>query len=255
MFERTSGGVHLTQAGAGIIRTCQYLVDAVDLLASTAEAVSRGIAGRLSVGFYTSLSTGNLRASLTEFSIRFPEVEIRLVEASRSQIFADLERGLLDIAIVTREPDPGKDSAMVLWTERILAALPEAHPLAAGKIVHWTDLKDETFLLSDHNPGPELRDVLVSKLAPLGGQPKFVIHNVSQENIKGLVSVGFGISVILEASLGASFPGVSFLEVRDGTGANRISFSAHWRIDNDNPALANFIALLKERYPSPAGLD
>ena len=82
-----------------------------------------------------------------------------------------------------------------------------------------------------------------------------VAHNVSQENIKGLVSAGFGISLILEASLGSSFPGVSFLEVRDGTGANRISFSARWRSDNNNPALSNFIALLEERYPSPAGRD
>ncbi len=252
MFERTSGGVHLTQAGSGIIRTCQYLVDAVDLLASTAEAVSRGIAGRLSVGFYTSLSTGNLRASLTEFSIRFPEVEIRLVEASRSQIFADLERGLLDTAIVTREPDPGKDSAMVLWTERILAALPEAHPLTANKIIHWTDLKDETFLLSESDPGPELQDVLVSKLSALEDGPKVKLHKMSQENIKGLVGAGFGIGLIVEAGLGTTYPGVVCREIRDGNGPSRISYAAHWRGDNSNPALTNFIALLKERYPSPA---
>lgn len=78
---------------------------------------------------------------------------------------------------------------------------------------------------------------------------------MNQENIKGLVSAGFGVSLVLEASLGSSIPDVAYLEVRDGTGANRISFSAHWRGDNHNPALSNFITLLEERYPSPAGFD
>lgn len=92
---------------------------------------------------------------------------------------------MLDIAIVTREPDPGKDSAMVLWTERIMAALPEAHPLAASKMVHWTDLKDETLLLSESDPGPELQNIIVSKLSAFEDGPNIRLHRMSQENIKG----------------------------------------------------------------------
>jgi len=59
----------------------------------------------------------------------------------------------------------------------------------------------------------------------------------------------------VEAGAGANCPGVTCREIQDGNGPSRISFSAHWRDDNDNPALANFIALLKERYPSPTGFD
>ncbi|MBN9673702.1 LysR family transcriptional regulator [Roseibium aggregatum] len=253
LFERTSGGVHLTKPGAGIIRTCHYLVDAVDLLTAAAQVVSRGVTGQLTVGFYTSLSSGNLRASLTDYARKFPQIDFHMVEISPSDLLPDLASGFLDIAIVTGDPSPGEVGARSLWTERIMVALPSSHPLAENKVIHWTDLKDETFLLSDHDPGPELRDVLVSKLVPLGGQPKLVAHNVSQENIKGLVSAGFGVSLVLEASLGSSIPDVAYLEVRDGTGPSRISFSAHWRGDNDNPALANFIALLEERYPVPGG--
>jgi hypothetical protein len=41
------------------------------------------------------------------------------------------------------------------------------------------------------------------------------------------------------------------LGFRDGAGPSRVGFSAHWRSDNDNPALANFLKLLGERYPLP----
>ena len=57
---------------------------------------------------------------------------------------------------------------------------------------------------------------------------------------------------MLEASLGANFAGVTHREVRDGTGASRLGYSAHWREDNDNPALADLLMLLGERYPLPA---
>jgi len=243
----------LTEAGAEIVKTSRYLIRSLDQMTLNAQELSRGNTGQFRIGFYTSLSTGKLRARLTEFAARFPNMEILTIEASRSRLLSDLAGGFLDIAIVTGDPPPGEVGARSLWTERIMVVLPGSHPLAENKILHWTDLKDETFLLSDHDPGPELRDVLVSKLAPLGGQPKLVAHNVSQENIKGLVSAGFGVSLILEASLGSSFPGVTSLEVRDGNGPSRLSFSAYWRSENDNPALANFIALLEERYPAPGG--
>ncbi|XHC14000.1 LysR family transcriptional regulator [Labrenzia sp. ac12] len=255
LFERTSGGARLTEAGAEIVKTSRYLIQSLDQMTLNAQELSRGNTGQFRLGFYTSLSMGKLRARLTEFATRFPNVELLTIEASRSRLLSDLAGGFLDIAIVTGDPSPAEVGAKSLWTERIMVVLPESHPLADKKVLHWTDLKDETFLLSDHDPGPELRDVLVSKLAPLGGQPKLVAHNISHENIKGLVSAGFGVSLILEASLGSSIPDVAYLEVRDGNGPSRLSFAAHWRSDNHNPVLANFIALLKERYPSPTDLD
>lgn len=255
LFERTSGGARLTKAGAEILKTSRHLIQSLDQMTLNAQELSRGHTGRFRIGFYTSLSMGKLRARLTEFAKNFPNVEILTTEASRSRLFSDLAGGFLDIAIVTGDPSLGEVHARCLWTERIIVALSASHPLAERSVIHWADLKDETFLVSDHDPGPELRDVLVSKLAPLGGQAKLVAHNVSQENMRGLVSAGFGVSLVLEASLGSSFPSVTCLEVRDGTGPSRLSFSAHWRGDNDNPVLGNFIALLEDQYPAARHLD
>ena len=58
-----------------------------------------------------------------------------------------------------------------------------------------------------------------------------------------------GISLVLESDVGASFAGLVYRELRDGTGPTRVDFSAHWRADNDNPALDSFLKLLAERYP------
>jgi DNA-binding transcriptional LysR family regulator len=70
-------------------------------------------------------------------------------------------------------------------------------------------------------------------------------------NVKSLVGAGFGVTVLTEACAGASFPGVIYRELRDGAEPARIGYSAHWRADNQNPALANILRILGERYLLP----
>jgi DNA-binding transcriptional LysR family regulator len=248
VFERSSSGVRLTAAGTEILRSSRHLIEGLDHMMASAKAAGRGEAGRLAIGFYTSLSAGNLRASLMEYMRRFPHVEIRLFEGSRASLFIGLERSTLDVAIVTGEPDLREAGSMALWGERFMVALPESHPLAAKEIVYWTDLRGETFLLSQRDPGFHLRDWLLAKLSSPGIQPNVVSQDVSRENIMSLVGAGFGISMICEAAIGANYAGVAYRDVQDGSGPSRISYTAYWQSDNDNPVLAHFLKVFEERY-------
>lgn len=63
------------------------------------------------------------------------------------------------------------------------------------------------------------------------------------------MGAGFGVSLMCEACIGAVYSGVVYREARDGNGPSRISYTAFWQGDNDNPALAHFLKLLEERYP------
>jgi len=156
----------------------------------------------------------------------------------------------LDVAIVTGDPSATNGSALALWSERILVALPECHPLAGQEFVSWSDLKGETFLLAEHDPGPDVHDLLIAYLATPGDRPRVVKHNVSQANIKALVGLGYGVTLVCDACLGAHYAGVVYREARDSKGGCRIGFAAHWSDGNANPALGSFLRLLRERYPA-----
>ena len=226
----------------------------MDSLVNSAYHVGRGEAGRLSVGFYTSISAGNLLATLVDFKKRFSQIDVCLKESSRVRLVTALRNGALDIAIATSELPLLADQGMPLWSERILLALLEEHPLAGKDVVHWTDLRGETVLLSQYDPGRELEDLLMSKLVSPEDRPKIARHDVSRGIIKSLIAAGFGVSLVTESDIGANFSRLTYRELRDGTGPSRVGFSAHWRADNDNPALANFLKLLGERYPLPVDL-
>lgn len=163
-----------------------------------------------------------------------------------------LRSGIVDTAIVSGEATQRDGGTLPLWSERILLALPKGHPLADGETVYWTDLRDETVLLSPCDQGREFEDILLSKLSSPADRTRIVRHNVSRDTLKCLVSLGFGVGLVTESDIGSSLPGLIFRELRDGTGPSRIGYSAHWRAENDNAALAGFLALLRERYPSPA---
>jgi DNA-binding transcriptional LysR family regulator len=252
VFERSSGGVQATEAGRSFLRRARSILEQVDALLITAHRTGRGEAGRLAIGFCTSLSSGNLRGTLIEFRERFPEIALSVIETSRTRLVTALHNRAIDVAIVTGEAPLPDSKSFSLWSERILVALPQGHRLAANDTIYWTDLKGETLLLSQRDPGSEIHDLLTTRLVSPGDRPNIVRHDVSRESIKSLIGAGFGIGLTLEASLGANFMGVVHREVRDGTGPVRIGHSASWRVDNENPALSGFLDLLGRRYPSPS---
>lgn len=252
VFERWSGGVKPTPGGREFLRTARTILEQVDALVASTHTNRRGETGKLAVGFCTSLSAGNLRKTLLEFKVCSPHIELVTVERSRTRLTTALRNGTLDILVMTGATALVEAQTISLWSERILVALPEDHPLATQDIVLWSDLRDQTVFLSQYDPGHELEDVLISKLPLPGDRPQTEHHDVSRDIIKSLVSMRLGISLVMESDIGASFSGLVYRELRDGIRPSYLSFSAHWRGDNENPALHGFLKLLAEHYPSPA---
>lgn len=218
---------------------------------ASASTVRNSEAGRLSMGFCTSLSVGNLRTSLLDFRQRFPNIELGMAERSRTRLATALRNGVLDFLIITGSLPLLDNKAMPLWSERVLVVLPDDHPMAARDTVSWNDLQEETILLNHYDPAKDFEDLLISKLVSLKNCPRIERHDVSRGTIKSLISMNTGLSLALESDMGINYAGLVYRELRDSAGPSRFEFSAYWRADNENPALAAFLNLLSERYPSP----
>lgn len=251
LFNRQSRGATLTRNGAIYLRTAQQIVKEFEELNAWIRAVGNGETGRLAIGFYTSFSAGNLRATLSEFSDRFPKVQLRGFERNRDRLLAGIESGLVDIAIMIGEISyPGLKSRP-FWSERILVVMPEGHPLAQRERIHWADLTGERFLLTERDPGPETRNMLLSKLWMPGYMPEIHMDDIGRETALSAIALGGRISIVAESALGILVPGVVFREVHENNGHIRIGFSGYWREDNENTVLHRFLEFVADRYSLP----
>ena len=247
IFERSGRGVKATTAGRIVLKMARSILEQVDVLVATGKSSDQGDTGHLSIGFCTSISAGNLRGLLTDFAVRYPSIGITAIERSSTRLAAALRNGVADLAIVGGEvPLPGAN-VRALWNERVLVAMPAAHAMAASQSVHWNDLRKEKMLITQYD---QFEDLLLSKLPSPLSRPKIERHDVSRCTLRSLTSMNAGISLVLESDVCTGSSGLVYREVHDENGSTLIGFSAHWEDDNENPALACFLKLLADRYPT-----
>ena len=255
LFIRSRSGVTNTVAGRQFMPQARHLVANSDRLVETMRLAGQGRAGGLVVGFNGPISAGNLRATLFAWRDTHPEVDLEGIEAERLALLAGLDAGVIDLAVMPGEASYQGLRRAAFWSERLLVALPASHRLAERESVHWTDLRDETFLLTVEDPGPELRDMVLGRLAAFGMSPRIRMRCVSREWIMSVLGGGLGVTITYEGASGAQYPDVVLREIHDAHGRTLIGYSAYWRRASDNPALRRFLAFVRSRYSLAFEID
>src|SRR3546814_20398643 len=100
----------------------------------------------------------------------------------------------------------------------MLAALPLSHPLAERDVVHWTDLRGARFLLPAADPGPEIRDMLLGRLAVSSATPDTRMLQASRQTVLSVLRGSTAISLVCEGCTGARAPDVVYRTIHDDTG-------------------------------------
>src|SRR3546814_11264206 len=119
-----------------------------------------GRAGGLVLGHNSSVSAGNLRATMMNWCDAHPDVEVGCVEADRSILLAGLDTGETDIAILLGAASHNGFRCVPLWSERLLAAVSISAPLAEPTLVPWPALPGDRFWLPAAAHCPEDRPLL-----------------------------------------------------------------------------------------------
>ncbi|OJX78588.1 LysR family transcriptional regulator [Magnetospirillum sp. 64-120] len=251
LFERTNGGSWPTADGREFLDAARHILEEIDSIAIRFKGRSGREGGRLSIGVQSPASAGNLRATLIEHRRRFPEVTTGLVDGSSEQLISYLASSVVDVAFLVEGAAKCEGKSLPVWGERVVAAIPEDHPLRDHEVIHWSDLECETLLLPRRGVGPEFLKLLSSRM---GGSDSCDLfhHDVAIDGLLTLVGAGWGILLALEGVTGAVYPGVVFREVYDAQAPARLNFRACWRPSNGNPALGPFLEMLGERYPDLA---
>jgi DNA-binding transcriptional LysR family regulator len=200
VLERTPRGLRLTEAGALLVEHAEAIVARLAAAEAQLGTLDRLESGRLRLGSAGAASARLLAAALREFRRRWPSVELSLVELPDDPE-TPVKTGELDLAIAfegalaPRPLDPEVDRVHLL-DDRLLLALPAAHPLAAREPVELRDLAAETWVRVQ----PEGPGVAHAACVAAGFEPSVHFDARSEDVALELVAAGLGAAFV--SSLG-----------------------------------------------------
>jgi DNA-binding transcriptional LysR family regulator len=251
LFDRSTRGAYPTSIGLQWLNDGRRLLTDLNRLHSDGRAIGAGQSGAIKIGFSTSLAAGNLRALISDFVKRFPELRIEGVEGDRLRLTQALHARSVDFAVLAGDLVDSELASRPLWSERIMVALGDDHSLLDRERIYWTDMRRERFVLPQQDPGADLADVARARLGEPGRRPLVEVHEISRDNVLSMIPIGRFVSLTTDAVLGRTLTGVTLRQVFDASNSvSHVDYLGYWRRENQNPSLAQLLQMIDSRYPS-----
>jgi len=244
LFERTTSGVRLTDAGSRFLDDIIPVLQKAEAVLQRAGAAGRVEEGKVRVGIITTLAGGFLRELVASYRRCYPGVELDIQDGGRREHLRAIRARQLDIAFFTGNAPVAGCDVEEFWRERVHVAMVVNHPLASSNALDWPQLRDERFIVSTMEPGPEVHDYIVRRVADYSTYPDVTARHVTVETLMHMVAIGEGITLVSEGWTSMAHPD---LAMRPLTAAEDIvPFSAVWSPSSDNPALRRFLSFARD---------
>lgn len=187
LFERNTRGVRLTEAGRLFVERVSAGVEHLDHAVKSAGMAAIGECGRLRIGVHGLIPHSFLAKLIGRYRDDYPGIDLEITEGTAREAITQLRAGQLDIAFVVGTPDLPDCQSRRVWTEPLVVAFSDRHPLAKQNRVTWTDLAAETFLVRPGGSGPQVHDHILLRLSGRWPAPSILRFNVERASLLYMV--------------------------------------------------------------------
>ena len=155
-------------------------------------------AGDIRVAASTIPATYILPAAIAGFREKFPEIRTAVRAADSSEVIETVLDNGAEIGFIGKKSAGAKLVDEPLWRDRMVLAVPSAHPWAKRRSVRLRDIEREPFVIRERGSGT--REAFERCLAEAGKTDLSRLHVVaemgSSEAVKEAVIAGVGVSVL-----------------------------------------------------------
>ncbi|MDX6337689.1 MAG: hypothetical protein QOG05_5029 [Streptosporangiaceae bacterium] len=249
LLERLPRGVRLTPAGRTALPHARASLAHAERATTAAMRASGVDAGELHVGTLFSISIGVLPAALRTWRLRYPDVQVRLVEFRHTNdLIAAMEAGQADVAVGPTPPAWDGPVREIGAEEFVLAAAPGAQLPGTRGTIRLADLAGRDWV--HFTPPSGLADVLDAACAGAGFVPRAAVRTEQAPSALNLAYEGLGVTLLPGNVVPAAFDGM----LRQPDPPVRRMLSAYTRVRPD-PITAAFVeAICHHTLATPAHL-
>src|SRR5215217_8192488 len=172
LFVRTTREVKLTEAGRAFLEGARRTLADADRAAEDAKRAAAGKLGRLRIAYSWSTRFETLPALGRAFRASHPDVALLAQEMWNARMPTAFAAGSIDIALSLCPEIAAELKLTPIRKERLVALLPEAHPLTREEAIPLSALADEEFVLFPRDIAPRLHDAFVAIYRRAGFEPR-----------------------------------------------------------------------------------
>jgi DNA-binding transcriptional LysR family regulator len=217
LFDRTTRGVKLTDAGKQLLADATKMLDDVATAMDRVRRAGRGEIGHLSIALpIRQGSVPEIAGILKAFRREVPGVSITLSHLLSEAQLKLLSTGQLDAGFLLFRPedDPSLNGIPVC-SKQLLLFYPADWQWERGKPESLRDLNDVDFIWVQRSAAPTWHDSLVHSFFNAGFVPKVSAHGVDAGSMLTLVSAGMGCTVLPEMANNTMPESVACMRIPD----------------------------------------
>src|SRR5438128_5527289 len=193
LFDRVGRGLVLTAEGKQLLADCRRVMTDLDAVREHAEILRRGDKGVLKIAAPPHTIESVLARFLPQYSERFPNVNVELIEALGAEQTAMLERGEVHVGIRLEQGGPPFESR-VLPPAEALAACATSLELGHAGFIDIGRLASYPLLLLD--PGYSIRRLFDAACRLADVEPTILLESRAPHTLLALAEAGTGVAII-----------------------------------------------------------
>ncbi|MEF9953247.1 MAG: LysR family transcriptional regulator [Clostridium sp.] len=193
---RNKTGVKLTSAGTKLLPHAKRVVEEYENLQMEAAELNGLQSGLIRIGTFSSIATHWLPKIIKEFQKDYPNIEYELLLGDYNEIEDWIVTGRVDCGFL-RLPTNHSFDTIFLDEDKLLAVLPENHPLTRYEKVPVTELCNDPFMLLQKGSNLEISKIFET----YGLKPQVHFTTWDDYAIMSMVESGLGIGILPELIL------------------------------------------------------
>jgi DNA-binding transcriptional LysR family regulator len=251
LFDRTRGGVELTDTGQRAYHVAERVFQEIEELLSEVRESGRRFTGEVSVGTVNSIGIYVLPEVLSAFREQFPDVEVRIDFKAVEGVIGQLEAGRVDFAIIPWNRNYRDLLGIPLEPVKMFLVARPDHPLAAQERVHPRELGRHPFV--GYEQGLHTRTMTDSLFKRIGVEATYSIESANAATIKHMVMAGMGLAILPEYAVSGELRSgqLTRIEVPMMTMSQELTVYVR-RNRTLSTARAHFLEFLQDYFRRPA---
>lgn len=196
LFVRSTRSVRLTPEGEQFLTLTKQFIRGVNAL-SGAQSSEEDVPLSLNIGIGDFGEAFYIHEIVKAFSIRYPQYPLFVKRFNPKELIAALGRGEVDASVMTAfsAPEAIYRHTVYFPSPRTLV-VPPTHPLAQQERVHISQLKDEDFIVVQHNRTASITNHIQKLCLEEGFSPKIKLGTDSLPTLFMLIAAGAGVGVV-----------------------------------------------------------